>query len=74
MTNSDTATKVASTIKGKLAEQRRNVTWLSENSGVAYKTLSRRINGAPEKFMLGELSSIARALDCELEDFFEVAV
>lgn len=49
--------------------QRRSVSWLSEVSGIADKTLRRRLS-SPEQFNLAELSAIARVLGVSLESFF----
>jgi hypothetical protein len=44
----------------------RSVTWLSANTGIAEKTLRRRLV-APETFTIRELEAIARALNTTLE-------
>lgn len=67
MTNSDTAAGVAERIETTRTNKGRSVAWLSETSGISYKTLRRRIYGAPDQFTLSELSAIARALNTDLE-------
>lgn len=68
---------IAASVAEKIEETRkaegRSVAWLSETSGVAYKTLRRRLYGAPEQFTLSELSSVARALGCEVESLVSAA-
>ena len=72
MTNSAmTASTEAAGVAGRIERARkiegRSVAWLSEKTGIAYKTLRRRLYGAPEQFTIAELNSIARALDRSLE-------
>ncbi|MDT0211202.1 helix-turn-helix transcriptional regulator [Curtobacterium sp. BRD11] len=67
MTNADTTRGVAERIENIRKIEGRSVAWLSEASGISYKTLRRRIYGAPEQFTLSELSSIARSLNTDVE-------
>lgn len=67
MTNADTTRGVAARIETIRKVKGRSVAWLSEDSGISYKTLRRRIYGAPEQFTLSELSSIARSLGTDFE-------
>jgi hypothetical protein len=67
MTNADTARGVAERIESIRKVEGRSVAWLSESSGISYKTLRRRIYGAPDQFTLSELSSIARSLNTDVE-------
>ncbi|MFG6277967.1 helix-turn-helix transcriptional regulator [Microbacterium sp. 5K110] len=50
----------------------RSVAWLSEATGIADKTLRRRLN-APDQFTLAELNAIATALGVTLEYLFAPA-
>ncbi|MGX9348118.1 helix-turn-helix domain-containing protein [Microbacterium sp. KNMS] len=72
MTKRSTAEQAAQDVASRIEELRgvaeRSVAWLSEKTGIPYKTLRRRLYGDPTLFSLAELSAIARALDVELED------
>lgn len=59
-------------IRELYTEQHRSIAWLSENSGIADKTLRRKLK-APDKFNLGELSAVATALGTELEELVKAA-
>jgi hypothetical protein len=58
---------IADRIKAKLKADKRSVQWLSDETGIAYKTLWRRL-AAPGGFTIDELSSISRAQNTPLED------
>jgi len=73
MTNAEIATEVARQIEATRMVEGRSVAWLSEQSGVSYKTLRRRLYGAPEQFTLAELGAIARALNTAVERLFAPA-
>lgn len=61
------ADEVANHIEVIRKDQSRSVAWLSERSGIAYKTIRRRLYGDPAAFTLAELSAIARAFEVSLE-------
>jgi lambda repressor-like predicted transcriptional regulator len=63
MTTSQT---VADRIEAALKAEGRSVVWLSGNTGIAEKTLRRRLV-APDAFTIDELSSITRLLGISLE-------
>lgn len=67
MTTQTTSEDVAQRVENARKVEGRSVTWLSESTGIADKTLRRRLYGAPDKFTLAELSAIATALNCSLE-------
>lgn len=64
----DTAQAIATRIKSA----GRSVTGLSTESGIAEKTLRRRL-AAPEHFTLSELAALARVTGIELEDLLASA-
>lgn len=65
----DFITEVGSRVTATRQVEGRSVAWLSEKSGIADKTLRRRLSD-PAQFSLAELNSIARVLHCDLETFF----
>ncbi|WP_104128195.1 helix-turn-helix transcriptional regulator [Cryobacterium sp. Y57] len=67
MTIYNTAADVAARITKARKDADRTGTWLSMNSGISEKTLSRRF-AAPEQFTLAELSAIARVLNCDFDE------
>lgn len=64
------ANQILERIESARASSHRSVIWLSERTGIADKTLRRRL-AAPECFTLAELSAICTALGIELEKLFE---
>lgn len=66
MTNSH---QVAQRIESLLRIRGLSKSWLSDDSGIADKTLRRRFR-APEHFTLAELSSIANSLGVPVEVLF----
>ena len=69
MTNTE---KIAETITKTSKEQRLSVVQLSEETGIADKTLRRRLIN-PDDFKLWELCAVARVLGTDLEDLFKDA-
>ena len=67
MTNQTTAADVAARITNARKDADRTTVWLSRNSGIPEKTLSRRF-AAPGQFTLAELSALARVLDCDFDE------
>lgn len=68
-----TPRSIAARIKAATREPGKSITWLSGETGIAEKTLRRRLV-APDAFTLAELASVSRALDTELEDLLKVEV
>jgi DNA-binding phage protein len=66
MTKTTEGETIARRIENIRNVQRRSVAWLASVTGMADKTLRRRLV-APEQFSLAELSSIATALGTNLE-------
>ena len=64
---------VADRIRATLKETRRSINGLPELTGIADKTLRRRLAN-PGSFTLEELNAIARALDVPLEHLLTVGV
>lgn len=63
---------IADKIREVCEEQSRSIAWLSDNAGIADKTLRRHLVN-PDKFRIDELSAIATALDVSLEDLVKAA-
>ena len=61
---------IATNIEAARYAARMPVTVLSERTGIADKTLRRRLT-SPASFTLAELSAIARVLGVELEALFK---
>jgi len=64
------ASDVASRIEALRRREGRSLAWLSEATGIADKTLRRRM-AAPDHLTLGELASITRVLGVRLEDLLQ---
>lgn len=60
-------------LKSALINEGRSLTWLSETTGIAYKTLRRRM-ADPTQLTVRELGQIAAALHTEPHDFFADAL
>ena len=69
MTNTE---KVAEAITNISKEQHISVVRLSEETGIADKTLRRRFAN-PDEFKLWELCAVARVLDADLETLIKDA-
>ena len=66
MTNSSPV-DVASRIEDLRKSKGLTVSWVSEASGIADKTLRRRLYGDPSQFTLAELSAVAHVLGTNAE-------
>ncbi|HEY8913326.1 helix-turn-helix domain-containing protein [Lacisediminihabitans sp.] len=75
MSNRDAGEHLATTIGERLQANNRKLTWLSDEIGMAYPTLRRKLRTNPEKLELHNIIAIAIALDMPLQDllFPEVA-
>lgn len=63
---------IAEKIRDVCEDQHRSIAWLSEQAGIADKTLRRRLVD-PDGFRIVELSAIATALETNLEDLVQAA-
>lgn len=64
-----TSTEIVNRIEHFRKSSGKSIIWLSETTGIADKTLRRRLV-APESFTFSELSAICSALEVELEILF----
>lgn len=61
------ASEVAERITAARIGERRSVAWLSDETDIPEKTLRRRLR-RPESFTIAELSAVARALHCDVQE------
>ncbi|WP_030149096.1 hypothetical protein [Mycetocola saprophilus] len=65
MTNQNSAADATLGVKAAISNNGRSVAWVAENTGIAYKTLIRRL-ADPAQFTIRELGQIAAILQVPL--------
>lgn len=70
MVNIQAASKLAEQIEADREASGHTLRWLSEESGIAYSTLKRKLEVTPEHLKVGELFAIAAALETSIDSLF----